>query len=162
MKLLPYRKLVIDSPLPVRTAEERLAEATGPRKLFRFGKSAYAFEGTVSTDDIRIRRVIRYQNSFLPRIHGRFEPRASRSRLVATLSLHPAVTVFMTVWFGMLALIGIPMVLLSLSQGVVGPGVLVPGGMLVFGCVLVCGGFAFEANLATERLTSILEGQVAS
>lgn len=162
MQLLPYRKLLIDSPLPVQAAEERLAQATGPRKLFRFGRSAYAFEGTVSTGNIRIKRAIGYQNSFLPRIHGTLAPRSSGSRLEATLALHPAVTVFLMVWFGMLALIGIPTMLRSLSDGIVWPALLVPPAMFVFAGILVCGGFAAEANIAAERLTSILDGQVAS
>ncbi|HEX2076128.1 MAG TPA: hypothetical protein VHG08_00415 [Longimicrobium sp.] len=162
MPLLPFDTLLIDSPLSVDQACQRLQQATGPRKWFRWsGMPAHPFEGTVTANEVRIQRGIRYQNSFLPQIHGRIEPRAQGSRLVGTMSLHPAVAVFMMVWFGAALLIGLPAILLALGTGDLSEGVWIALAMPLFAWALCTGAFTVEARLARQQLEALLEGASA-
>jgi hypothetical protein len=156
MPLFPYDTLQIDSPLSADAALARLRQATGPQRWFRFGTPQQPFEGEVSADAVRIRRAIGYQNAWLPRIRGRIEPRAAGCRLHATLSLHPAVAVFIVVWFGGALMMIPPALALVLAGGPPGGLVITPV-MLLFGWGLCSGAFTFEAWAARERLAALLE-----
>lgn len=159
MPLLPHQTLVIDSPLPADEALARLRAQTGQHRWFRWGRVPYPFEGEVAGSEVRIQRVIRYRNSFLPRIRGWVEPSVRGSRFTATLSLHPLVTVFMLVWFAMALAIGIPMTAVPLAEGSADPLALIPLAMLAFGWGMVSGAFTYEARVARDRLAAILEGE---
>jgi hypothetical protein len=160
MPLLPYDTLVIDSPLPPGEALARLRAATGPRRWFRgFGAATHPFQGEVVGDEVRIERVIGYGNSFLPRIHGRVEPRAHGSRLNATMALHPLVAVFMLVWMAFALATGLPLAALQLARGLDEPAMLTPMGMALAGWLLASGCFTFEARIARERLTALLDAR---
>lgn len=163
MPLLPYDTLLIDSPLPADGALARLQAATGPRRwtLWRgLGPAPRPFTGTATADEIRIERVIGYGNAFRPRIRGRIEPRAGGSRLTATMSLHPFVSVFMLVWFGGVLATGLRIVAAPPSAGIREPVLIViPPAMLLLGWLLVAGGFTFEAWRARSRLTELLDAR---
>lgn len=164
MPLLPYDTLLIDSPLPIEQAAMRLQLATGPRKLLRLWPAlsapSHPFVGELIDDEFRIERAIAYQNSFLPRIRARLEPRAEGCRLAGTMSLHPPVGVFMLVWVGMVALIGVPATLWGLAHGDFSQATWIPPAMLVFGWALCSGAFTIEARIARKRLAGLLEGAV--
>lgn len=162
MPLLPYDTLLIDSPLSVARAGQRLQQATGPRKWVRwFGVPVHPFEGTVTANEVRIQRGMGYQNSFLPQIRGRIEPRAEGSRLEGTMSLHPAVAVFLMVWFGIALLVGLPAILLALRMGDLSVGLWIALAMPLFAWALSAGAFTVEARLARQRLEALLEGASA-
>jgi hypothetical protein len=160
MPLLPYDTLLIDSPLPVDEARARLEQATGPRRWARYGPPPQPFQGEVTADEVRIERAITYQNSFLPRIRGRLEPRADGSRLQATLSPHPLAAAFMAVWFAGVLLIGVPSTVAGLLAGESGLAVWITPLMLAFGWILCSGIFTIEAHIARGRLAGLLEGAV--
>lgn len=157
MPLLPNNPLVIDSPLSMDEALERLRAATGAPRWVRFRTPATPFEGEVAGHEIRIRRAINYQNSWLPRIRGHVQPRAEGCRLTVTMSLHPVVTVFMLVWFGAVAAFSVPALLL-LPHGDPGP-LVITGMMMLFGGGLSFGAYAFEANAARDRLEALLNAR---
>lgn len=162
MPLLPYDTLVIESPLPVAEALGRLQAATGPVRWMRFGAPAYAFEGEVTEDEVRIRRAIGYQNSFLPRIEGRLEPAARGSRLSATMEMNSPVTIFMGLWMAVAVTISLPMLVLALVSDPPVAMVLVPVGMLLGGWALASGAFTLESHMARAHLTQLLEGHAGA
>lgn len=156
MPWLPYQRFSIDSALPAAEACSRLAAAVEPARLFRFGSGACPFEGRVEGQRFAIQRIIRYRNSFLPRIRGAVEPTATGSRLSGTLALHPLVITFCVVWCGMVVMIGIP---LSLDPGDAPSwGRAMPVGFLLFLWAMSTAAFTFEARKALALLAGLLSG----
>lgn len=154
MRLLPFDHVVIDSPLPLAQAHARLRAATGARRFFRFGRAPYPFEGEVNGTDVRIRRAIGYNNTYLPRIHGRLEPRAQGSRLAATMSMHPFTIVFSAVWLAAALLITILAVPTLVRER--NPLALIPFAVIAFVYTLMSVGFWVEARIARRKLAAIL------
>lgn len=147
MPLLPYRTLVINSPLSIDDARARLQDMTGPSKIVRFSSPSRPFEGVVSgSNEVDIRRAIMHRNSFVPQIHGRLEAQPTGCRLNATMSLHPFVQVFIIVWIGFAFYYGIS-------------GDLIPMSLIMIGILwaMASAFFTVEANIAVERLTDALE-----
>ncbi|MBB4636861.1 hypothetical protein [Longimicrobium terrae] len=104
--------------------------------------------------DVRIRRAIRYKNSYLPRIHGRLEPRAQGSRLAATMSMHPFTIAFSAVWLAaalVIAVLAVPNLIREKN-----PLAIIPVGMIVFMYAMMSVGFWVEAGIARRRLAEIL------
>lgn len=155
MPVLPYQTFVIESPLPPREASARLDRAVEPKRLLRFGPAACPFEGRADGDGFDIQRVIGYQNSFVPRIRGTLEPAATGSCIRASMSLHPLVIAFMTVWFSGVILIGLPIALLGIAGPAPAPFHLIPVAMLVFGWALMAGAFTYEARRAIRELAAL-------
>ncbi|HEX5869466.1 MAG TPA: hypothetical protein VFY65_03560 [Longimicrobium sp.] len=164
MPLLPYDKLLIDSPLPMEQARARLERITGPRTWLRtwgmLSVPSHPFVGEVTGDQVRIQRAIVYQNSFLPHIEARLEPRPEGCRLAGSMSLHPLVGVFMLFWVAMAAVIALSAAVGGLRRGELDAGWWMPLGMLVFAWVLCSGAFTIEAGIARNRLAALLEGVV--
>jgi hypothetical protein len=69
MRLLPYGKLLIHSPLPVAQAQARLRESVGLERYLQFGAGPHPFQGEVNGTEVRIHRSIVHENSFLPHTH---------------------------------------------------------------------------------------------
>lgn len=161
---MPIYQFEVQSHLTPRLAMERVKELVGPKRTFlgefkrSFGageESGRPFIGSVEADSFRVRRDIRYRNSFLPLVWGHIGSIPMGSRLRVTMFLHPLVAVFMLVWFsgvgvGALAFFNSPPNSASHWAG------LVPIGMLVFGVALVCGGFFPEAIRARRILEQAL------
>lgn len=164
MPLIPYQVLVIDSPLPPDEAAARLARHVEPRRWFRFrlgallggGPRTRAFEGEVQGSHFSIRRILGYDNSFLPEIEGWIELAAQGSRIRVTLRLHWLVAAFMVVWLGAALLFSLTAGAGSLAVG--DPlGLAVPALMFVFGWALMAGAFSWEAAHARRRLAELFE-----
>ena len=112
---MPFYRFTFHSALPPHKAAATLAALTQPKKGFleslkhawRFSSSAeeQPWQGTVGDERFSIRRVIRYRNSFLPMIHGRFEPDGLGSQVTVTMSLHPFVILFLIFFCGQSVLI---------------------------------------------------------
>jgi hypothetical protein len=159
--LLPYRTHVFESALVPAQVLERLNAAVQPMQWVRSRQPAERpFEGTIDGSTFRIQRAIRYRNSFLPRLHGRIEPMPDgRARVVVAFQLHPAVAVFMAVWFGFLIMIGGG----ALAYPSSGSGDSAPRwillGMLAFGVVLILGAFIPEAHKARQLLQDIFRAR---
>src|SRR6476469_5057876 len=106
---MPYYHFELDVKLPPKTVAERLQALTRPEPGFwesfgmmwkPRGSGSPPFIGTVRTDSFKLRRDIRYRNSFLPLIRGRVAPLGSGARLDITMFIHPAVGVFLVFWLG--------------------------------------------------------------
>jgi hypothetical protein len=112
------------------------------------------FLGQVMGDSFRIRRDIRYRNSFLPVIRGHIQPTPTGSLVRVSMSLHPAVAVFMAVWLTGVSGVGVAM--LNSPYALRDSAQLVPIGLFLFGIGLTLGGFIPEAIKAKRLLVGAL------
>ncbi len=161
MKLLPYDKFEIQTSLTLEETITALKAQVEPKKWMRwFSRDHAIFEGDISRDGFKIVRIIHYRNSFMPVIRGTFKQSQNGINVMIRMGLHPFVMAFMCVWFGsvffglLAAGAGLDSNKLSLSI----PLLI----MLIFGWVMVYGGFWFEARKAKPQLLSILRGQIKS
>ena len=154
MKLLPYRRIVFQSPLLPDEVVQVLLGSVDPSP--RWDAPNRPFAGSVTPPEFRIHRTISYRNSFLPEIAGHIAPEGSGSRISMTLRLHPAVSLFLVVWLSLVAIIGVPLVFGGFTKE--NPIALMPVGMFLFGCLLTMGAFAYEARKAKELLLLLFEG----
>ena len=101
---MPLYHFHIDADVPPQAVTERLNVAVRKklgfrqniREMFTRGSpSGPPFIGSVDAYSFRIRRDIRYRNSFLPLIWGRIVSTPQGARVNITMFLHPFVSIFM-------------------------------------------------------------------
>jgi hypothetical protein len=116
---------------------ERLAAATKRSVFSSWGETSAV--GKVSESQVRLQRVIpMMNNSFKPFFFGRFEVRDGVTVLTGRFSMTVFVKIFMTVWFGMLLLIGGGILVSGVkAQGSTPPFVLFQPLLMVGGGVLL-------------------------
>jgi hypothetical protein len=145
---------------------ERLAAATKRSVFSSWGETSAV--GKVSESQVRLQRVIpMINNSFKPFFLGRFEVRDGVTVLTGRFTLTPFVKIFMTVWFGMLLLIGGGI----LVSGIKAPGsappfvlfqplLMVGGGVLLvaFGKWLSRNDVAWLSSVIARALDNAVEG----
>lgn len=147
---MPFYRFQIDVNAPPPVVIERLRSIVRDkptfgeslRKMWSFGKPASTpFIGSVQDESFKIRRDIRYRNSFLPIIWGRVTQNGVGARVYVTMFIHPLVAFFMIFWLGMAGFAAVSIRSASSS------------GMFIFGLALVLGGFIPEA-IKAKRLIS--------
>jgi hypothetical protein len=157
--LLPYTQIVFESPLSKEEAVRRLTAEVASRSSGWFERRTEKFEGTVSAEDFQIRRIIRYRNSFLPVITGRFCPLVKGLRIEVSMRLHLAVLIFSIVWLSIVGAGAVAFGLQFFRTGNVEVRMLTPFVMLLFFYLLVMIGFGIEANKAKQQLGGIFEAE---
>jgi hypothetical protein len=155
MGLFPYRRLALRSMLSAADAAQALAKQVEPKRLFRMGGGASAFEGSVTGSHFEIQRVIQYRNSFLPQIDGTIRAETLGCSIAITMRLHPLVLAFGAVWVSIAGTMGLMFLLSALAARSFDGITLVPVGMLAFFFVMVVGGFGYEARKAEQLLVEI-------
>ena len=155
--LLPYQKLVFESALSREEIIRRLSREVATRRWGWFEKRPELFEGTISEEGFQISRIIRYRNSFLPIIHGRFYPSVQGVRVEVMMRLHIAVLIFSIVWLSFVGLGAAAVAFQLLATGRVETVTLIPFGMLLFFYLMVTIGFGVEAKKAVNLLSRLFE-----
>ena len=158
---MPFYRFHLDAPLSESAASERIQVLVRPaRRTFRewiaFNITREdvtvgpPFLGKVGFRTFRLRRDIRYRNSFLPLVWGRIVPSRAGSRINITMFMHPLVVLFMIFWFSGL---GYGVVQLWVHRKEAVPfAILVPAIMIVFGLALMLVCFIPEAIKAKRLL----------
>ena len=149
--LLPFRRRQFTSELSASDASLALAGEVEPRRWLRFGWNAKTFQGTVGADTFDIQRIIRYRNSFLPRIRGTIQAETAGSSISVTMSLPGPVLIFLVVWLA----IALTATFESMSRS----GLTTAIAIVVFVWLMTAGGFAFEAAKAERALCKILRSK---
>ncbi len=147
MKLLPYHRFEIDSPLSTQDALAAMRAQTEPEKWFRWRWPSAAnddrFEGEVRDDGFHVRRIIGYRNSFLPVIDATVQTGARGSLITVTMRPFWFVLVFVAIWT-----VGAVAILFSEAW----PAGLI---MVAFLYLMTMGGFWFEASKQERTLRTI-------
>ncbi|MGB8918322.1 MAG: hypothetical protein WCC89_15810 [Candidatus Sulfotelmatobacter sp.] len=149
---MPIYRFHLDVDAPRQIVADRLRVVVGDKPPF--WKSLFTgwwsrdptsppFVGIVDDDSFRVRRDIRYRNSFLPLVRGRFISTHTGTRVNVIMFIHPLVALFMVFWLGTVGYGAFR----GLSDS---PFV---WGMFVFGVALVVGAFVPEA-IKAQRLIS--------
>ena len=133
------RAIELVSPLPPEECEARLREATDRDGLLSWFGSRPVL-GRVSGRSVRLRKRIGYRNSFQTFLTGSLEERDGSTVFRGQAGVHPLVTGFMAVWFGLLILLGG-------AAFVAGVGGLLGGRGHVLGVIVPAVGLAFGVGL---------------
>lgn len=159
MKYLPTENITYKTRLTEDEVLKRLEALIEPSTKFGLlgGMVSKNYEGQITPPSFAIKRIIRYQNSFLPRITGTLEFDHGGTRIHVKMRLPPVVAVFMGIWFVGVVLACI--VVLSYGSGGSAFG-LIPFGMLFFGYALTMIAFKFESNNSKKELQRIFEAEI--
>ena len=106
---MPIYRFHLDVDVPRQIVADRLRAVVGDKPPF--WKSLFTgwwsrdpasppFVGIVDDDSFRVRRDIRYRNSFLPLVWGRFMSTPTGTRVNVIMFIHPLVALFMVFWLG--------------------------------------------------------------
>jgi hypothetical protein len=150
---LPHERFTLETPLDAAEVVQRLRDATAPAPGGRL------FRGSVDHDEFRLRRAIRYRNSFLPVLHGRIEATATGTRLRVSMRLDSWVVAFMGVWFGVLTVVLVAAVAIVVGEGEFTPLVFAPLLLFAFGYALTVGAFKLEEGRGRELLEAVLRAR---
>jgi hypothetical protein len=159
---VPFYRFDIDVDAPPSVLVERLRSIVRDkptfweslRQMWPFANPAGPpFIGSVQSESLRIRRDIRYRNSFLPIIWGRVIQNGVGTRVSVTMFLHPLVTLFMIFWLGFVG---------RMAASVPSWSSMIPAVMFIFGIAMTLGGFIPEAikakRLISDTVTSSAPG----
>jgi len=164
----------IFSPLPPAECAVRLASAIDTERSVIFSSAALFGSklviGQASESSLRLRKRIRYRNSFQSFLFATMRPQQGGTLISGTFAMHPMVRTFIFVWFGFIAVIGGGVALatvrgtLSSSDGNSHSllGIIIPLAMLCFGFVLIRFGRYLarnEARFPTDFLVQTLDGR---
>jgi hypothetical protein len=147
MLLVPYKRVFITSAFPVEKAVERISLAIEP-KFSWFRDSQKAFHGSITAEGFRLLPVIRGRNTYLPVIHGRFEPGPNGTTTKLTFTLHPIAVAI----FGVLLLLSVRDAVRSQALNGLAPVV----GLAFFYILLYFTGFLPEVARAERILRDVL------
>jgi hypothetical protein len=154
MTLIPFEKFEIRTAMSDTEILRKVAELTewsSLRLVFFPPEDSLPFVGTITGSGFKIRRIIRYRNSFIPVLCGRVE----NSTLFLTARLHAFVAVFMSLWLSA--------VLFAFTSSFI-PGIdensttapialrMGSGAMFLFGYLLCLLSFRFELKKAKKLL----------
>lgn len=98
MKLLPYRRVLIKSPLPPEDVAQALWNSTLQNPWAP--TSGGLFEGSVGFGQFRLERVTQRHNTFVPQIHGTILPDGTGSWISIRMLLHGISIFFLVGWYG--------------------------------------------------------------
>ena len=155
---LPRRHFEIRSRLSAVEAAAGLLNSV-QRRRFRFRSRSQRFEETDTCSTFDVQRVIRYRNTFLPRIRVHIRADASGSCISIAMSLPRAVQIFALAWFTVPSAM-VAMLLVSIIDH---PSLAAAAFMLfsVFmlrsGWRMIVGGFSVEAAEAERLLLKIFK-----
>jgi len=159
IRLIPYESFSIDTTLTtdevVRLVSGAIAQPRSWPRTWR--KADREFEGSVSSSGFTISRAIRYRNSFLPYLYGKFVQTPHGVRVVVRMMIHPLVIAFSLVWCGFVGGFLLLALLQALSSGRLDQSILIPTSMLFFYCLMVFVGYGTEEEKAEQFLKRLFE-----
>ena len=156
LAILPYRRFVIESPLPHAELEARISRCIERSRWMVYRSVNAPFRGEVEGSNFKLRRIIPYGNGFLPVIVARVEARRDGgSQLIGVMRLAYPTAIFMGVWFGGAIIAGVALGVPALSTPPFSWADFTPEIMLAAGAAMTLGGFLPEAAIALRALKKL-------
>jgi len=158
MKYLPYEKYTFETLLEKDEVLRRISGIIRSEKSMRFLNDAWepSFEGQVTENSFRLKRIINYRNSFLPILTATIESKGGICILKIQMRLMHSVLGFMMIW-----MTGVLIGLFAFGAMAIfdafSPVVFVPLGMLIFGYLLTTLAFKYESKKYKSILMELLE-----
>jgi len=168
MKYLPFDRYTITTALSIPEAQQRLLDQLEPARnaAYVMKNKTKPFTGTIDADGFNIERVIRYRNSFLPVIKGRFSNAFGKTTIEIRMRPNLVALIFMSFWMTVVGAVCIGILIAAItgnldrnspagSPGSFLPG-LIPFGMLLFGYALLMLPYRYESTKAKAFLAQTL------
>lgn len=161
---LPFENITYTTSLAPEEVVMRISQVAEPDNSFMLSgnlseRNLKPYEGTISGHSFRISRKIGYLNSFLPIIKGNIERDLNETTVNVKIRLNSFGIVFLLLWFGGVGLsFLIHRTIVFIDQDF-DPKLLIHIGVLVFGYLLVMGGFKYESIKSKKFLGHIFEAK---
>ena len=169
---LPFENYVLRTSLSSKEVYYRLSNNIEPKKAFRLAAfnrtSVKPYEGIITNSFFKISSIVNYRNSFLPVIEGKISTFAGQTHIHIRMKVTPFVLIFISIWLGLVGLTCLLLVLVGIIHFIqnritaFSPTVLIPFGMLIFGCLRTILAFKAESNKSREFLETLLDAQEIS
>ena len=156
MKLLPYRRFIIETQLPPSEVEARLRDAVEP-PAFRLGKPERPFTGHVHGHTFDVMRSVQGRNSARPRIRGTVEAAGHGTRLTGTMQTHELVLLVLGILVFILGSAFVSLAIGALRSGTLELPVLIPLGLVVALPVGMFAAFIPEARRSLAELGRVVD-----
>ena len=156
MKLLPFRRFVIETPLPSPEVEARLRDAVEP-PAFRLRKPERPFTGHVHGRTFDVMRSVHGRNSARPRIRGTVEPAGRGTRLTGTMQTHGIVLLLLGVVVFTVGSAFVSLAIEALRSGTFLFPVLIPLGLVVALPIGMIAAFMPEARRSLAELGRVVD-----
>ena len=162
MTLVPFKRLTLHLTLPPDEAATRLARAIDPDAEGRISTThpPARYQGYMDGQHFQIRRVLNYQNFFLPTVHGTIfadnfadeSARANGTLIRATIA--PRLTTLLMV--AAYAFLTAQIFIQGFQDAALIPAVIIS----LLGYILLVAGFRIEALKAQAFLEDVFQGQI--
>ena len=165
MKYLPFENITYKTKLNKGEIQNRLSENIEPKKILRFrgilsSNNHKPYEGSITGAEFNVNRIIKYKNSFLPRISGMIDHDISGSLIHVKMRLSVFMIVFLCIWFGGVGIGCFFSLSVLLTRSNFEPILLIPIGLFVFVYMIVILGFKYESTKSKQFLTQLFEAEV--
>ena len=148
MKLWPIEAYAIESPLSVAEIVVRLQVVTAPIRSWQRAPKSSFFVGRVTDSAFELRPVIYSMTSFLPELHGSFEPRPSGTLVRIDMLPSRATLTILAALFAFLAA--------SIFDHDTRRVIMTTSGYITAGWTMVMAGFWLDGHRAEKKLRALL------
>ena len=168
MRFLPIENVVYKTNLKEDEIIRRLSENIEPKKIFRFYSlfdSTKPYEGRIIGRNFKIRRVIRYMNSFLPHIRGIINNDLDGLTIKVKMRPHIFVITFICFWCGCVIYNFIAILTTDFTHGlcyseVRAIDIFFTLGMILSAYILSMLAFKFESRKSKKDLRKIFQAEM--
>ena len=157
MRLLPYRRFTIETPLAPAEVRQRLRVAIAEKWTFGWTQPDQPLVGDFDGTTFDISRYVRGRNSFGPRVRGTLEAAGKGTRLSGTMQLEAIIIVFMGVFVFVAGSVFLSGAARSVANRRLEPFVLPAAGVLAFLLAMTMGGFAAEVRRTFHELVRLVD-----
>ncbi len=165
MLLLPYDKVIFNSPLSHEELLDELIGVIGKPKMFygkgwwvkEYPKNLKPYAGSLTRSKISIYRVLtNYRSAFNPLITGRIKPTSNGTQVKLHFYLHPLVMIFMATWLGFACFFLVVTIQITLSRGNT-DGLGFAALFFLGGYLLMMIGYKYEVRKSTRFFHTLIQ-----
>jgi hypothetical protein len=161
MNFLPYENLTYKTHLSKEEVLKKLSNKVEPKRGIFPDNGYQPYEGTISENTFKIKRIIGYRNLFLPYIKGKIEESQDSTLIHIKMRLHPFVIVILCIWSLFMAL-GVLVFITIFARETQNPSMSnLPFFsfplLIIISPVVVCSAFHYEGNKSKTFFENLFE-----